>query len=62
MTNEQVKAIAEKLNVSFEQAQTLVATEQKRTAAGLKYRTSAAYKLRLEQQKQVRALLRNVSV
>ena len=53
-----VKEIAAKLSVSYQEAFKLVEGEQKRKEAGKRYRQSEAYKLRLEQQKVVRAMLK----
>lgn len=60
MTNAQMEAIASKLNVTLEVATSLVKQEQARSEAGRKYRTSEAYKLRLAQQKAVRAALKQI--
>lgn len=54
-----IKAIASKLAVSFEKAESLVRQEEARIAASKKYRQSEAYKNRLEQQKLVRQMMKN---
>ena len=53
-----VKAIAERLKTSYEQAFKLVEQEQKRKEAGKRYRQSDAYKAMLAKQKLVRQMMK----
>jgi hypothetical protein len=57
-----VSKLATTLNITEEQAQKMITTEQKRKEASVRYRQSEAYKLRLQQQKLVRKALKEVEL